>query len=390
MINFRFENTTKILFGKGTQSQVGEYTSNYSRNILLHFGGDNIKKSGLYDEVIASLKKADINYIELGGVKPNPRISLVKEGIEICKRNNINFILAVGGGSVIDSAKAIAAGMDYEGDLWDLYSNNGDIKNASVGIGVLLTIAASGSETSSTSVIKNDIGELMYKRSFSSNLIRPKFAIMNPELTMTLTKQQKACGGVDIIAHVLERYFTNEKNVELTDRLCEATLKTVINNLSIAIEKPNDYNSMAEIMWASTIAHNNLLSTGRRSDWGSHAIEQELNAIYDIHHGTGLSIIIPAWMKYVYKHDINRFVQYANRVWNIDIDWNDLDDTALKGIKKTEEYFKMLGQPVRLSELNINEEKFIEMSERAVEHGEVGDFVKLCGNDVYNIYKLAL
>ncbi len=300
MKNFSYDNKTTILFGKDTQFNVGKEIKPYGQKVLLHYGGGSIKKSGLYDSIIKILKHDNLEIFELGGVKPNPRLQLVKEGIEICKKNNIEFILAVGGGSVIDSAKAIGIGSKYDGDVWDFYLGKAEI-NATIPLGVILTIPAAGSESSTGSVITNEDG--WYKRSAGSTLIRPKFAIMNPEITYTLPNYQTACGATDMMAHVFERYFTNEKEVDFTDELCEGTIRSIMRNAKIAIKEPNNYGARANLMWAGTIAHNGLLGTGRIDDWASHNIEHELSAIYDIAHGAGLAIIFPHWMKYVYKHD---------------------------------------------------------------------------------------
>lgn len=385
MRNFTFNNSTTIIFGKDTQKNVGQETKKYGQNVLLHYGGGSIKKTGLYEEVLASLKSAGLRVVELGGVKPNPRLSLVKEGIKLCLENNIDFILAVGGGSVIDSAKAIAIGVKYCGDVWDFYSGKAKVTEA-LPIGVVLTIPAAGSESSTGSVITNEDG--WYKRSTGSLLLRPKFAIMNPELSYTLPDYQTACGAADMIAHVMERYFTNEKNVEFTDRLCEATMKTIIKQVKIVLLDPTNYSARAELMWAGTIAHNGLLGTGRLEDWASHGIEHELSGIYDIAHGAGLAIIFPAWMQYVYKHDINRFVQFAHNVFNIDIDFSNLEMVALEGIKKLKAFFKEIGLPTSLKEVNIDDSRFEEMATKATER-PLGNFVRLEKEDVINILRIA-
>jgi alcohol dehydrogenase YqhD (iron-dependent ADH family) len=348
MENFTFINTTKIIFGKGTENQAGAEAARYGRKILLHYGGGSIKKYGLYDRVLKSLKDAGLEVIELGGVKPNPMLDLVKKGIDICRKEKIDFILAVGGGSTIDSAKAIASGIPYSGDVWDFYSGKAELKEI-LPMGVVLTIPASGSESSSSSVITNEDG--MYKRGFVSDLLQPKFAILNPEVTYTLPPYQSACGAADIMAHIMERYFTAVKNVDLTDRLCEAALKTVINNVSVVLEEPKNYDARAEIMWAGSIAHNNLLGTGRIGDWGSHKIEMEISGIYDLAHGAGLAVILPAWMKYVYKKDVERFAQFAVRVWDQEPDFYHLEKTALLGISRLKDFYKGIGLPVTLKEV---------------------------------------
>ena len=386
MQNFVFDNKTKIIFGKGQEQLVGQESVGYGKKLLLHYGGGSIKTSGLYDTVVNSLHEQDIEIFELGGVKPNPRVSLVRNGVALCKEHNIDFILAVGGGSVIDSAKAIAAGANYDGDVWDFFTGEAAVTDC-LPIGVVLTIPAAGSESSAGTVITNEQG--WYKRATGHLSMRPQFAILNPVLTYTLPSYQTACGITDMIAHILERYFTNEMNVEVTDRLCEATLRTIINNAHTVLEEPTNYEARAEIMWSGTIAHNDFLNTGRIGDWGSHDIEHELSGIYDIAHGAGLAIIFPAWMKYVYKHDINRFVQFANRVWDVEIDLNNLEKTALAGIKKTEQFFSSIGMPVTLKEADIGEEHFEEMAKKATERGPLGNFIKLHEADVYEIYQLA-
>ncbi|MBO1512440.1 iron-containing alcohol dehydrogenase [Metabacillus bambusae] len=386
MQDFVFHNSTKLIFGKDKEQLVGQESVVFSKKLLLHYGGGSIKNSGLYDRVVTSLREQNIEIFELGGVKPNPRVSLVREGVALCKENDIDFILAVGGGSVIDSAKAIAAGAHYDGDVWDFFEGKNTIE-ACLPIGVVLTIPAAGSESSSGTVITNEDG--WYKRATGHITMRPQFAILNPELTYTLPAYQTACGITDMMAHILERYFTNEKNVEVTDRLCEATLKTIINNAHIVIEDPTNYAARAEIMWSGTIAHNDSLGIGRIGDWASHDIEHELSGIYDIAHGAGLATIFPAWMKYVYKHDLNRFVQFANRVWDIEIDLNNLEKTALAGIKKTEQFFSSIGMPITLKEANIDSDHFEEMAKKGTENRPLGNFVKLNEEDVLNIYYLA-
>jgi len=291
MNNFSFQNATKIIFGKGTEENVGEETKLHADKVLLHYGGGSIKQSGLYDRVTASLKKSGVAFVELSGVKPNPRLSLVKEGIKICRDNGIKFILAVGGGSVIDSAKAIAVGVPYSGNVWDFYDGKGTPKEA-LKVATVLTIPAAGSESSPSSVISDD--EKQLKRGLTVEIIRPVFSIMNPELTYTLPAYQTACGAADIMAHIMERYFTNTTDVELTDRLCEATMKTLINNVPQILKKPDDYASRADVMWTGCVAHNDILGTGREGDWGSHMIEHEISAIYDVAHGAGLAVVFPA------------------------------------------------------------------------------------------------
>ncbi len=386
MQDFVFQNATKVIFGKDTEQMAGQESILYGKKLLLHFGGGSIKESGLYDRVVQSVKDQGIEIVELGGVQPNPRVSLVREGIALCREHNIGFILAVGGGSVIDSAKAIAAGVNYEGDVWDFFTGKSAVEEC-LPIGVVLTIPAAGSETSGGTVITAEDG--WYKRAVGHETMRPKFAILNPELTYTLSSYQTACGITDMMAHILERYFTNVKHVELTDRLCEATLKTIINNAQTVLAEPENYDARAEIMWAGTVAHNDWLSTGRIGDWGSHDIEHEISGIYDIAHGAGLAIVFPAWMKYVYKHDIKRFAQFAHRVWDIEVDVNNLEKTALAGIEKTKQFFSSIGMPVSLAEAEIKDDRIDEMARKGTERGPLGNFVKLHEEDVRQILHMA-
>jgi hypothetical protein len=386
MENFVFQNPTKIIFGKNTETQVGMETRKYADRVLLHYGGGSIKKSGLYDRVVAALKDAGVDYIELGGVQPNPRVSLIREGIELCRQHNIRFILAVGGGSVIDSAKGIAVGVPYTGDVWDFYMRKAVIKEA-LPIGVVLTIPAAGSESSPASVVTNDEGAL--KRDIGTNLIRPQFAILNPELTYTLPPYQTACGVADIMAHVMERYFSRTQNTDLTDRLCEATLRTMIKNAPLALENPADYAARAEIMWTGTVAHSDLLGMGRIEDWASHMIEHEISGIYDVAHGAGLAVVFPAWMQYVYQENVNVFVRFATRVWGVEPDFAHPEKAALAGIQKTKEFFRSLGLPVTLEELEVGTDRLEEMAAKCTERGPVGNFRKLDQQDVFAIYQLA-
>lgn len=387
MDNFIFQNPTKIIFGKDAENEVGKETSRYSKKILLHYGGGSIKKTGLYDKVISSLKEEEIEYIELSGVKPNPRLSLVQEGIKICRENDINFILAIGGGSVIDSAKAIAFGVPYNGDVWDLFLGKAVVEKA-LPLGTILTIPAAGSESSTGCVITKEEGG--FKRAVNSDLIYPRFSILNPELAFTLPKYQVACGATDILAHLMERYFTNTKNVELMDRLIESTMKTVINNIPIILKQNDNYEAWAEVMWAGTIAHNNLLNTGRVGDWASHDIEHELSGIYDVAHGAGLSVVFPAWMKYVYTQDVKRFAQFAVRVWNVENAFWSAERTALEGIEKLQNFFKAIGMPINLTELGINDDRLEEMADKCTNSDTttVGNFIKLGETDVLNVLKL--
>jgi len=389
MLNFVYDNSTKMVFGKNTEQEVGKLTKEAGTKVLLHYGSGSIKKYGLYDKIIKSLREENVDFVELGGVVPNPRLSLVNKGIELCRKENVDFILAVGGGSAIDSAKAIALGVNYDGDVWDFYSKGAQPQEV-LPVGVVLTIPAAGSESSVSSVITNENGN--FKRGFRSEVIRPKFAILNPEITYTLPNYQTSCGAVDMIGHVIERYFTNTTNVEITDRLSESVMTTVINNAPLALNDNTDYNSRAELMWAGALAHNGICGTGRVEDWASHAMEHELSGIYDIAHGAGLAIVYPAWMKYVYKHDLSRFALFANKVFGIEVNGDNLEETALKGIEKLEEFYRSINMPTRFSDANMTDEHIEEMATKASNNGEkiIGQFVKLNKEDIINIYKLAL
>ena len=386
MDNFKFCSPTRYILGKGVEDEVGAETRRLGAVALLHYGGGSIKRSGLYERVLASLKQAGVKVVELSGVQPNPRLSLVQEGIDLVRREGVEVILAVGGGSTIDSAKAIAMGAAYEGNVWDFYSGAAQ-PQAALPVGVVLTIPAAGSEGSPDSVITNEDGWL--KRGATGDVIRPAFALMNPELTFTLPPYQTGAGSTDIMVHILERYFTNVDHVELTDRLCEATLKTMIDNVPVVLDNPTDYDARAEIMWAGTVAHNGLLNTGRLGDWASHAIEHELSALYDVAHGAGLAVIVPAWMRYVYQANLPRFIQYATRVWNVEMNYDNPERTALEGIRRTKEFFRLIGMPTTFAELGVPSDRIEEMARKAVLDGPLGHFKELHEQDVAAIYRIA-
>jgi len=385
---FQYNNKVKFVFGKETEHKVGDMIKEAGGSrVLLHYGGGSIKRNGLYERVVKSLKEANLYVVDLGGVVSNPRLSKVYEGIRLCKEEKIDFILAVGGGSVIDSSKCIAAGCRYDGDVWDLLTGKGRIET-SIPLATVLTIPAAGSEVSADLVITREEGQL--KRAYNHSSLRPVFSIMNPELTYSLPKFQTTCGIVDMLAHIFERYFTREEHVEVTDRMAEGLMKAIMHLAPKLIAEPNNYDYRAEIMWAGTMAHNGLLGTGRIEDWSSHIIEHELSGIYDIAHGAGLSIIFPAWMKYVYKEDIPRFAQWANRVFDIELDPNNLEEAVCNGISTLERFYKNLEMPVRLSDVGINDEQLEEMAEKAVGGKTIGNFKALGKEDVINIYQLAL
>ncbi|GAA0725343.1 iron-containing alcohol dehydrogenase [Clostridium malenominatum] len=388
MNNFTFYSPTYFVFGKDTENEAGKYVKRFGgSNVLIHYGGGSVVKSGLLERVQKSLIESGITSKTLGGVKPNPRSGLVYEGIKLCKEENIDFILAVGGGSVIDSAKAIAAGVKYDGDFWDFYE--GKEVTEALPVGTILTISAAGSEGSGDSVITHENG--MLKRGASGEALRPVFSILNPQLTTTLSNYQTACGATDIMAHVFERYFTNTKDVEITDRLCESVLLTMIKEVPKALEDSNDYNSRANIMWAGMVAHNNICGVGRVQDWSSHQIEHELSALYDVAHGAGLAVIFPAWMKYVMKNAVDKFAQMAVRVWGCQMDFENPERTALEGIHRFENFLKSIGMPLTFEEIDAKESDIPEMVKKLMGgRDNIGGLVPLTAKDVESIYRLAL
>jgi alcohol dehydrogenase YqhD (iron-dependent ADH family) len=388
MENFEWDGASRVIFGKGSESQIGKWVKFYGgTKVLLHYGSGSIKKNGIFDKVIKSLKDEGIGIVELGGVKPNPILAKVKEGIELCRKENVDFILPVGGGSSIDSAKAIAVGFYYQGNVWDFAEGKAHPVKA-LPVGVVLTIPAAGSETSRYSVITKEEGLL--KRDIiveNFEIIRPKFAILNPEFTFTLPPYQVACGITDIMAHAIERYFTRVKNVDLTDKLIEGLLKSVIKNGKIAMKEPRNYNARAEIMWAGSLAHNDLLGTGRSGDWISHRIGVELSAIYDIAHGASLSIILPAWMTYMYKEYPEPFIKFATNVFGVEYDFENYERSILEGISRLKSFFKEIGLPTSLKEAGIPDDRFKEIAEKT---DKIGEIKKINAMDAFEILKIAL
>ena len=386
MDNFNFYSPTEFVFGRDRENECGELVKKYGgTKVLIHYGGGSAVRSGLIDRVKASLDKAGVPHMELGGVKPNPRDTLVYKGIQMVRENGIDFILAVGGGSTIDSAKGIAMGVPYDGDFWDFYEGKASAACA-LPIGVVQTIAAAGSEGSGDSVVTKEDG--MLKRGASSEHIRPKFAVQNPALLCTLPAYQTACGITDIMAHVFERYFTNTQEVEVTDRLCEAVLLTMVKEGPRAIADPANYQVRANIMWAGTVAHNGIVGCGRSQDWNSHAIEHELSALYDCAHGAGLAVIMPAWMEYVVDHDVMRFAQMATRVFGCEMNFADPKATALEGIKAFRRFLHSIGMPINFAELGAKEEDIPTLVKK-LNPGDGWGFVPLKASDVTEIYKIA-
>lgn len=387
MDNFVFYSPTLFAFGKDTEHDAGKYVKQFGgTRVLLHYGTGSVIRSGLLDRVKASLEEQGISCVLLGGVQPNPRSELVYEGIELCRRESVDFILAVGGGSTIDSAKAIAAGVPYEGDFWDFYSGKAVIKQA-LPIGTVLTIAAAGSEGSRNTVITHG----PFKRGASSELLRPKFSVLNPALTQTLPPYQTACGITDIMAHLYERYLTNTKDVEVTDRLIEGLMLTLIHEAPRVLADPNHYDARANIMWAGMLAHNNVCGVGRTQDWNSHSIEHELSALYDCAHGAGLAVTCPAVFSYVVEHDVMRFAQLAARVWGCQMDFANPERTAREGIAALRRFLCSIGMPSNFAELGAREEDIPTLVQTLCygdgRPGFINGFVKLLPEDCERIYR---
>lgn len=393
MINFEYYAPTKVIFGRETELRVGEEIERYNgKKVLIHYGGESARRSGLLDRVENVLREAGISFVTLGGVKPNPRLSKVREGIELARKEDVDFLLAVGGGSVIDSAKAIAYAMaNPEHDIWDFFIGLAAPK-ACLPVGVVLTIAASGSEMSNSCVITNEEGWL--KRALNTDLARPRFAIMNPELTYTLPPYQTAAGAADIMMHTQERYFANQKNTELIDRMAEGLMVTVRHNAMIAMRDPKNYDARAELMWAGSLSHNGLTGTGRVGDFACHKIEHELGGMYDVAHGAGLAAIWGSWARFVYKHDTARFAQFAVRVMGCPMDFDDPERTALAGIEAMEDFYRRIQMPTNLRELGlerVSDEDIREMAMKCTGNDtvKIGSFVPLTAGDIEQILKMA-
>lgn len=393
MENFNFYAPTQVVFGKNAEAKVGELVKAQNcKKVLVHFGGNSAKKSGLLDRVSASLDAAGISYVTLGGVVPNPRLSKVREGIDLCRKEGVDFLLAVGGGSVIDSCKAIGYGLANDCDVWDLYEG----KAAPTGcypVGTVLTIAAAGSEMSNSSVITNEEG--WFKKSCNTDYGRCKFAIMNPELTYTLPQYQTQSGCTDILMHTMERYFTNVETMELTDVIAESLMRNVIRNAKILMKDPQNYEARANIMWASSLAHNDLTGCGAVGDYATHQIEHELGGLFDVTHGAGLAAVWGSWARYVYKQNINRFVQFAVNVLGVYNHFDNPERTALEGIAAMEAFYKETEMPISVRELlngkEITDAEIEEMADKCT-RGDTkvsGHFVELHKADVKKIFEMA-
>ncbi|MDR1613611.1 MAG: iron-containing alcohol dehydrogenase [Planctomycetota bacterium] len=392
MLDFTFLVPTKVIFGKDAERRVGdEIRSHGFKKVLVHFGGESARKSGLLDRVRKSLADAGIESMELGGVKPNPRLSLVREGIELCEKNGVDFLLAVGGGSVIDSAKAIGLGLANDGDVWDFFEGVRRAR-ACAPVGCILTIAAAGSETSCSAVVTNEDG--WKKMAVDDELIRPRFAILNPELTFTLPDYQSMCGVVDILMHTMERYFSKTKNTDLIDRIAEGLLTSVMENGAKIHENPADYDARAEIMWGGSLAHNGLTGAGRAGDWSTHQLEHELSGMWDVAHGAGLAVIWPSWARFVRKEDVARFAQFAVRVMGCRMNFENPGETALAGIDAMERYFKSIAMPTTMKDLgvgDVTDAEIAEMVEKCSRGGrrKLGSMKALDRPEMKKIYEMA-
>ena len=388
MNDFDFYSPTYFVFGRGREAEAGTYVKKFGGSrVLVLYGGQSAKKSGLLDRVLASLNGAGLHTVELGGVKPNPRSGLVYEGIDLCRKEGIDFLLAVGGGSVIDTAKAIAIGVPYEGDFWDFFS--GKVPEKALPVGTVLTIAASGSEGSPDSIITNE--KTLDKNSAEADCLRPCFSILDPALTESLPPYQTACGVTDIMAHAFERYFTNTEDVEVTDRLLEGVLLTMLHEGPRVMADPHDYGARANIMWAGMVCHNDMMGVGRKQDWNSHHLEHVLSALYDCAHGAGLAVIMPAWMRYCADHhDGLRMAQMAVRVFGCQMDFADPRRTALEGIAAFRAFLKSIGMPLTFAEIGADPAdipKLVEMNH--VGDGVTGGYVGLTSDAIREIYEIA-
>lgn len=389
MRDFIYYTPTKVFFGKDKHKDVGKIIKEYGCDkIMLQYGRGSIKKSGLYDEVMSSLLEYGIDVVEMGGVEPNPKISFVRKAVKVAKETGVQMILAVGGGSVLDSSKYTAAGACADCDPWDFPTGKSKVEN-SLPVGCILTIAAAGSEMSSSAVISNM--DINMKRGFNSDFNRCKFAIMNPELTYTVSEYQTACGVVDIMAHTMERYFMPCEETDITDRIAESVLKATISAGKTLMENPEDYDARANMMWASSLSHNDLTGCGRFNALPVHQLEHALSGEYDrIAHGAGLAVLFPAWAKYIYKHNIPRFAQFARRVW--DCMQEDDEAAALAGIEKMGEYFKLIGMPSCLSDFGLDENCIERLSELCTfgKNRTIKSYIDMDFEDIKNIFKICL
>lgn len=392
MKDFIYYAPTEVVFGENSEKQVASLVKKYGgKRVLVHYGGQSAKKSGLLDNIFGLLNEGGIEFFELGGVVPNPRLSKVREGIVLCREQKIDFILAVGGGSVIDSAKAIAYGVPYNGDVWDYYLGKATAETC-LPVATVLTIPAAGSEMSESSVITNEDGDV--KLGYSNNISRPKFAIMNPVRTYTLPPYQTAAGVTDMIMHTMERYFTHDDDMTLTDSMAEALMRTLKDSVMEVLKNPTDYRHRAQIMWGGSIAHNGLTGCGLSDDWATHQLEHELSGMFDATHGAGLAAIWPSWARYVYKENVSRFVRFAVNVMGVENDFTNPEATALKGIEAMEEFYHAIGMPINIHELigrEVTDKEILEMVRKCSRNYTTtqGRFKVLQVEDMEAIYRMA-
>ena len=389
--DFNFYAPTRVVFGRDAETKIGQLVKACGASkVLIHYGGGSAERSGLLSVVRQQLSDAGISFVELGGVVPNPLLSKVEEGIALCRQENVDFILAVGGGSVIDSSKAIGYGVPYDGDVWDFWC--GKAPEKCLPIGAVLTIPAAGSEMSSSSVITKDEGLL--KRGFNSDLCRCKFAVMNPERTYTLPPYQTAAGATDIMMHTMERYFSKYEDMTLTDAIAEALLRTVKDAVLVVMQHPEDYRHRAQIMWAGSLAHNDLTECGTEKDFATHKMEHELSAMFGVTHGAGLAALWPSWARYVKGKHLNRFVQFAVNVMGVENDFSHPDETAEKGIVAIEDFYRKIGMPTNIHELlgrEITADEIEVLVDKCSRGGTItlGAMEVIDANDMRNIYNMA-
>ena len=366
MRDFIYYAPTEVVFGKQSEEQVAHLVKKYGGSkVLVHYGGQSAKRSGLLDKICNLLQKEGIDYVVLGGVVPNPRLSLAQQGIELCRKESVDFILAVGGGSVIDSSKCIAYGVGFEGNVWDIYLGKAT-PTTMLPVAAVLTIPAAGSEMSESSVITNEDGDV--KLGYSNNLSRPKFAIMNPERTFTLPPYQTAAGVTDMMMHTMERYFTKDDDMDLTTDLAEAALRSMKDAIFAVLKNPEDYRYRAQIMWGGSLMHNGLTGCGVSDDWATHQLEHELSGMFDVTHGAGLAAVWPSWARYVMYENLSRFVRFAVNVMDVPNDFTDPEATALKGIEAMERFYHAIGMPINIKEL----------IGREITDGEIKEMVRKC------------
>ena len=393
MKDFNYYAPTEVVFGENSEEQVAALVKKYGgTKVLLHYGGKSAERSGLLDKISGLLAEGGIPFVTLGGVVPNPRLSLAKQGIELCRKEVVDFILAVGGGSVIDSAKCIAYGVCMDGDVWDLYIGKAEAPQTMLPVASVLTIPAAGSEMSEASVITNEDGDV--KIGYSNNMSRPKFAIMNPRRTMTLPPYQTAAGVTDMMMHTMERYFTHDDDMDVTTDIAEALLKSIKNAVFAVLKNPEDYRYRAQIMWAGSVMHNGLTGCGQQDDWATHQLEHELSAMFDVTHGAGLAAVWPSWARYVMHENLSRFVRFAVNVMDVPNDFTDPEGTALKGIEAMERFYHAIGMPVNIKELigkDISDDEIKVMARKCSR-----DYQRTCGSfkvlkveDMEAIYKMA-